>query len=354
MGLPKEYGEDDIPLILGDYKFTADGQLDTTVDGDAGLRGNVPTVNGITNAKFTAQTKLVRFRILNASAMRLFHLAFSDDRSFEIVASDAGLLHEPVEARSVLLTPGERAEIVVEVQPGEETKLREVAPKGHLGLGHGAPDFGQKDEFDLLTIIGGANEKVEENIKAGLPSSVPGALAKAEDSPDLAPDLAQAVQRKFTLKGFQINGKSMDLKRLDMVVHPDRYEVWTVRNDDKDWLHNFHIHGVAFQVIDYSGNDQTLRDGWKDTVALPPGAEATLAMKFPKHTSDIWPYMYHCHQLYHEDQGMMGQFVVVSDTAAQPDAQRPLEIDPSTNAGFAETPVPGENASAASSGDASS
>lgn len=111
LDIPKDYGVDDIPVVLMDHRFHEDGSLDETDLPDLGLMGDTPTVNGITNAHFAASTRRVRFRVLDGSNMRFFNLKFSDDRPFQVIASDAGFLVEPLERTSLMIGPGERWEL---------------------------------------------------------------------------------------------------------------------------------------------------------------------------------------------------------------------------------------------------
>lgn len=311
LDLPKEYGVDDIPVVLMDHNFTEDGSLDEVEDPDLGLKGEVPTVNGITNAAFAASTRRVRFRILDASNMRFYHLRFSDDRPFRVIASDSGLLPEPVETEGIYLSPGERAEIIVDLEPGEETVLRAVKFPGNMEVPEDefALDFGLQDEFDLLRIAGPAES-----------APVPGALPAVLDPAAAAEiDVAGAPERQFVLNTFEINGQLMDMARVDGVIDHDRAEVWTVINDNSDWIHNFHIHNAFFQVLSLEGTGVPVwTRGLKDTIALPPGARVRLAVSFGHYPDPEWAYMFHCHMLFHEDQGMMGQFVMV-EPGQEPD-----------------------------------
>lgn len=301
--LPKNYGVDDIPLIVQDRRFNGDGTLDESDLPDVGLLGNVPIVNGITHPTFTATTHRVRFRIVNGATMRLFNLQFSDGRKFHIVASDGGLLNEPEEVTSTYISPGERIEIVVDLVRAETVTLRAVKFVDNLELNrHTAPNFGLSDQFDLMTITG-------PRTSAAAPPPLPRTM---NDSLLQMPPIGGAVRRAFDMKQFRINDKVMDLTRVDEVITPERWEVWTVSNKDK-WIHNFHVHDTQFRILALTRTSTTPQTiGWKDTVLLAPGAVATLAVRFTDYTSTRWPYMYHCHLMYHEDHGMMGQFVVVN------------------------------------------
>ena len=127
----------------------------------------------------------------------------------------------------------------------------------------------------------------------------------------LAVDAATPT-RTVRLGDSTINNKQMDMSRIDATLAPGAVEVWRVRNDDGK-PHNLHIHGVSFQVRRVGGAPPPAHlSGWKDTVYIAPEREYELVVRFPTYPDPTIPYMYHCHVLYHEDQGMMAQFVVVA------------------------------------------
>ena len=119
------------------------------------------------------------------------------------------------------------------------------------------------------------------------------------------------LTRDFELTDRRINGKLMDMNRIDFTADGGATELWRAYNADQA-PHNFHVHGLSFQVRSVGGAPPPphLR-GWKDTVYLSPHTWYELVVPLPEHTDPDTPYMYHCHLVYHEDQGMMGQFVVV-------------------------------------------
>lgn len=300
--IPQDYGVDDIPVVLMDHNFNEDGSLNEIEDPVLGLRGEVPTVNGITNATFTASTPRLRLRLLDASTMRFFNLRFSDGRPFQVIAADSGLLPEPVEVENIYLSPGERAEILVDLDVGEEVMLEAAefpenleVPEDEFSL-----DFGLGDHFELLQLRGPAES-------SPAPAALPATLIPAVDL-----DTEGAVEREFRLNTFEINGETMDMTRVDLIIDHDRPEIWTVSNENSDWIHNFHIHNAFFHVLSVEGTQAPIwTQGPKDTVALPPGASVRLAVSFGPYPDPGWAYMYHCHMLFHEDQGMMGQFVML-------------------------------------------
>ena len=102
----------------------------------------------------------------------------------------------------------------------------------------------------------------------------------------------------------------MDMARIDLVIPAYALEVWRVSSSSQP--HTFHIHGCTFHVIDVDGAEPPAHmRGPKDTVFIHPDRPVTLAVQFGSHVDPEKPYMYHCHILRHEDNGMMGQFVVV-------------------------------------------
>lgn len=296
--LPKEYGVDDIPLVIQDRRLTVDGALDESDPGDIGLLGNVIITNGIAGAHLDVRTRRVRLRILNGSSGRLYNLAFADNREFQLIATDGGLLAAPVPLRRIQISPGERVELVVEVG-GDPVTLRSLPIEQRTGIKNPAA-FGFDDSFDILRL------QPARTLKTTAP--VPTSLATIAA---LVPPGTPAA-RSFDLRWHMINNQRMDMNRIDMTIPVDTTEVWTVRNSD-DWPHNFHVHDVQFQITAIDGQAPPPElSGWKDTVYTTPGPTYTLAMRFSGHTDPTYPYMYHCHLLLHEDQGMMGQFLVLA------------------------------------------
>lgn len=299
LDLPKDYGVDDIPLVIQDRRFTADGAIDESDATDVGLLGDTIVTNGIAGAHLDVTTERVRLRVLNGSAGRLYHLALGDGRSFQLIATDGGLLPEPVALSRIQLSPGERAEIVVTVRASENVTLRSLPIGDRAGIDR-AGEFGFDDTFAILDLRAADTLRPATAVPAALVPLRP--LAAATTAPT----------RSFELRWFMINNRRMDMNRIDMTIPVDTTEVWSVRNED-NWPHNFHIHDVQFQILAVDGNPPPpALSGWKDTVYTAPGVTYTLAMHFADHTDPTFPYMYHCHLLHHEDQGMMGQFLVLA------------------------------------------
>jgi FtsP/CotA-like multicopper oxidase with cupredoxin domain len=308
-GLPSAYGVDDVPVMVQDVALDREGRLAAprNLVAPAGPLGDTLLVNGTVGPYLDVTTELVRLRLLNASAARVYDFGLDDDREFAVVATDGGLLPAPVPSTRVRLSPGERAEIVVSMAPGERVVLRSTPPDLGLSMLTGRVQ-GAADRFDVLELRAAATLAASPEL--------PGTLAPA---PDVDP--GEAVRtRTFVLETPQINGRTMDMARIDEVVTAGETEIWQVTN--AGGAHNFHVHGVLFRVVDVDGRAPGPQlSGWKDTVYLGSGQTVRLVMRFEEHTDPDTPYLFHCHLLRHHDDGMMGQFVVVGP------GQRPEPVD---------------------------
>lgn len=298
LGLPQEYGVDDIPVIVQDKIFARSGEFQLSNRSASGMLGDTILVNG-TYAPFLDVTRsMVRLRILNGSTARIYNFGFSDQRDFQLIGTDGGLLAAPHTTDRIQLSPGERAEIVVQLEPGEVTILRSYIPTLGQGVLFG-DDYGNNDIFDILQL------RAADTLQPS--PALPARLAEIEPLHE-----RDAVStREFRLSGRNINGERMDMSRIDEIVTVDSTEIWTVFSSDFQ-PHNFHVHDVQFQILTIDGKlPPPELAGWKDTIFLQPGSRYRLIMRFEHYTDPTIPYMYHCHLLFHEDQGMMGQFVVM-------------------------------------------
>ncbi len=318
-GLPQDYGVDDVPLILQDRRFGDDGSFDYVTsmhDRMMGMQGDTLLVNGTVNPFFVARTDTLRLRILNGSNARTYTLGFSDDRRFHLIASDGGLLERPIETDAVTLAPAERAEIIVDISDGRPVLLQSLTPAqgGMMGRGMMTMMMGGQTKFDVLEI------RPDEGRKPAL--ALPERLVALD-----VPDPTQAIRsRTFSLgmgmgmgmmmgrraAAMTINGRSLDMNRIDETVRLGTQELWVIDNPTM-LSHPFHIHDVQFRIVDRNGlPPRPAEAGLKDTVLVPSGERVRLLLQFADYADPDAPYMYHCHILEHEDAGMMGQFTVTS------------------------------------------
>lgn len=304
LALPNRYGVDDILVIVQDKVFNRAGELRLGERAETGLLGETILVNGTYAPYFTVTTTQVRLRILNGSTARIYHFGFSDERAFDLIATDGGLLAAPHRTTRIQLSPGERAEIVVAMAPNTVTTLRSFAPDLGTVL-ELVNAYGGQDRFDILQLRAAAQLQAAPDVPMTL-------------APLASLDARAATRtRTFRLDGRQINDQRMDMRRIDAVVTVGSTEIWDVFNQNL-YPHNFHIHDVQFQILDIDASAPPPElAGWKDTVYLRPRTHYRLIMRFADYTTADLPYMYHCHLLWHEDNGMMGQFVVVEPGTAQ-------------------------------------
>ena len=328
LNLPNTYGVDDIPVILQDRNFTRNGAMpydNSMHSAMMGLSGDTPLTNGSITPHFDSKSNLLRLRILNASNASFYNLGFADNKKFKQIASDGGLLEVPVEMNRILLAPAERAEIIVELNEGENVTLKnhKWTPAGGMMGGRGMGMMGRRG----MGMMGGGNSTPEFEFlhiraansfaqKKALPSKLAtidrfnesdvGARRVFELQMNMGPRVMMGL-----LASHLINGKVMKHNRIDETVKLGATEIWEIRNSSF-MAHPFHIHDVQFQILDRNGNKPSRGEsGRKDVVLVNPGEAVRLIMKFEDYADPKSPFMYHCHILEHEDAGMMGQFVVV-------------------------------------------
>ena len=307
LGLPDTYGVDDVPVIITDMSLDSRGRLDegTRAFAFLGIVGDRVLANGTPAAFHDVGTELVRLRVLNACTTRSHALVLTDPdggpRDYTLVGTDGGLLATPRIVDEVVLSPGERAELVIGMTPGATSTLRSVPVD--LGLDPwNARRVGAHDTHDVLQLRAADSLRPSQALPDRLVDLV--TVPTDENTP----------VRRFELIGNQINGRTMDHRRIDEVIEAGSTEIWEVTNGDGS-PHNFHVHDVQFTVLDPAA-DKPTHTGWKDTVYVPPGETLQLAIRFGRNTDPDVPYMYHCHLLLHENTGMMGQFVIVKPDQA--------------------------------------
>ena len=339
LDLPNDYGVDDIPLIVQDRAFNRDGSFAYSTsmrDVMMGMMGDTLLVNGIVDPVFEARSDMLRLRLLNGSNARFYRFGFGDGRAFMQIGSDGGLFEQPYHTDNVVLAPGERAQIVVDLSDGRPTflsadSLETMGMMGMMGGGMGnrgmrdgggrmGDDMGRRggrregmmDERRRFTVLD-IRPAAQRRSAIAMPNRL---IALAPVEPETA-----IKTRRFVLQmgmgmnmmrggGFTINGKSMDMQRIDETVKVNTTEIWQIENASM-MAHPFHIHDVQFRVLDRDGRQPGPQDrGLKDTVVVAPREVVRLLLRFEEYTDSELPYMYHCHILEHEDAGMMGQFLV--------------------------------------------
>ena len=318
--LPDKYGVNDIPLVIQDRDFRQDGSfryITSMHDQMAGIQGREILVNGVVRPKLEVKRKQVRFRILNGSNARILNLEFSDQREFIQIGSDGGLLEQAVRLRKIRLAPAERAEILVSFNDNEDLMLRHTplpqrAPmRGMMGM-MSRMMGGDDRPFNVMRFV---SKKPEGDIikvpakMATLPTWISEQPVKTRHF-ELDVQMGMMGGAARGGNGFTINNAFYDPSRIDEVVRLGAVEVWEFKNNSP-LPHPMHIHDIQFRILTRNGKPPALNErGLKDTVLVFPDETVRVITKFENYADDSAPYMYHCHNLEHEDKGMMGQFLV--------------------------------------------
>jgi bilirubin oxidase len=320
LDLPRSYGVDDIPLIIQTKVLDAEHQIDASLACNA--MDTMLLVNGTLDAYHNAPAQLIRFRILNGSAMRAYNIGLSNNANFWVIGSDGGLLEVPVENNRLLMAPAERYEILVDLEglEGETIQIinygaetpTSIYGSGTMMGGGTIPNYNNNplngSNFPILTLN---VQDPSSNPVYNMPSSLVQTSYLDVTNVDEVRDFT------FTSTGgstgpFLINGNTFDMSQINHIIPINNTEIWSFTNQTPI-AHPFHIHDVQFNIIEINGNApaEHMR-GWKD-VMLIPGHQGTAKFitKFEDFTDPEIPFMYHCHMLVHEDEGMMGQFIVV-------------------------------------------
>jgi FtsP/CotA-like multicopper oxidase with cupredoxin domain len=323
--LPSEYGVDDIPLVIQDRRFNRDGRFDylsSMPDAMMGYKGNIILVNGTVDPHLVLRRQRTRLRILNGSNSRIYTLGRDDGAELVIVGSDGSLLERPVRLRRVRVGPGERIELLVDAQPERIIRLMSYPdPVAASGMGPGmmmGGMAGNTETFPIIELRAGRLETSELALPERLIWVPSWTEAQAKTTRTFSLDMGMMGMGMGRMMGrgrmggmMGINGRSMDMDRIDVHVPLGSIEIWEIGNPTP-LTHPFHIHDIQFRVLDRDGEPPLPHEhGLKDTVLVNPESAVRVITEFADFADPKRPYMYHCHNLEHEDAGMMGQFVVV-------------------------------------------
>ena len=298
--LPLPKGEREVPLVITDRAFDAEGQLlypakDPTLLGAPGMdkkiiggaQGDVVLVNGAPWPYLDVAAVRYRLRIVNGSNARRYELRLDGpgEGTFIQVGSDGGLLAAPRTHTTLHVSPAERFDVVVDFS---KYPVGSVVTLENAAVGGGP---GRVMQFHVKS-------------KASDSSEIPARLSTVDK---LTVDGASR-RLVFSLAGseWKVNGKSFDPAKPLLRPEFGKTEEWVVTSVER---HPVHLHGTQFQVLGRgSGSPGEYDDGWKDTVELSPGTEVRLAVRF---NAARGRYVAHCHNLEHEDMAMMAAIQVV-------------------------------------------
>jgi FtsP/CotA-like multicopper oxidase with cupredoxin domain len=290
---------DELTMVLSDIGFDSRGSLESEDSGGPagmvfGREGAYLLVNGRIQPTIRARSGAPqRWRIVNAAKSRFFFLDI-DGQRFTRIGSDGGLLERPETSDVLLVTPGERADVIVTPTgtPGGTLVMRAML----YNRGYGSVEY--RTVEDVLTI----EFTKEPTVKTAKLPDVRRTL--------VPPDAARATRVDLVLtlppqdaKGhseFRVNGKPF----WDAVPYQSKLgetQLWVIRNDT-DWDHPFHLHGYFFMPVDEQGAPLHPMQ-WKDTINIPMMTTARFLVTFDERPGE---WMFHCHILDHADGGLMG------------------------------------------------
>ena len=297
--LPLPKGDNDVPLMIQDRRFNANGSLNYSLTDRAileGVLGDTILVNGVVQPYHEVGTRKVRFRILNGSNARAYRLALSSGQRLIQIGSDGGLLSRPVSRASIFVSPAERIDVVIDFSGyplGTRVVLRDI----------------NEDETSLGNVLEFRVVREESD-----DSSVPETLRYV----DLIPESSATTTRTFTLDErvingrtlFTINGRLFDPTYVDARPRLNDVEIWKFVNTTSEYqLHPIHIHDIEWQILDIGGSRPAAGDdGWKDVFTVRGLSTVRVIGRFTDLTGI---YVFHCHKLEHEDHAMMAQFEVL-------------------------------------------
>jgi FtsP/CotA-like multicopper oxidase with cupredoxin domain len=298
-----------------------------------GFLGDTAFGNGVANPTVAVRPARYRLRILNGSNARILDLGLSTGEPLILIGSDGGLLGAPTPVERIMLGPAERADVLVDFsghRPGERIMLRSLAfqipgmmmmgmgmgmgmrgggrtrREGGMGAGMGMMGGGglpQGAEMDLLELV----------VQDGPPETAPPLPDRFADVPTRGEVTADTPRKTFRFNSMMmshtINGLTFDANRVDARVRRNQTEVWTFVNQS-ELPHPVHVHAGQFRVLSRNGGRGRVmpwESGLKDTVLTLPGETVDVAVRF------VYPgtFLLHCHNLEHEDMGMMINYEVV-------------------------------------------
>lgn len=303
-------GQYELPLVIQDKRINDTGitYSPSMEEIMAGYMGESIFVNGIYAPYTEAATRFYRLRVLNGSNARIYNLTLSNNADMLIIGNDGGLLNNPVTVKEILIAPGERLDILVNFANatiGTEIFLLSNT-FGYGGDAQGVQQF--KIMKFIVTTASTDNFTLPANLSAVNSITASSAVATRTFEISNAMEHHGYPMNDGMQMRHRINGKLFDSNRIDEMVSANTNEIWVFDNSKGDEPHPMHLHGVFFQVLERTGGRGKLlasENGWKDTVLVMPGEVVKIIVPFQNNTGK---FVFHCHNLEHEDDGMMLQY----------------------------------------------
>ena len=315
-------GDSEIAFVIQDRRFKDSGEFDyapTEAEVMTGFFGNYMIVNGAYNPYKEVKAGWNRLRMINGSNARVYNLAFSNEQDFVVIGSDAGLLAKPETVKSILLSPGERIDMLVDFTSEANNEFFLQSELFNGGGGQGKEAFkimkfnvGDKsnETFTMPTVLS-AIEKINPSaVTKTRTFDVSNFSMRNNVKKEMKDSTAEKGVGKVKMGLHGINGVSYDATVISETITAGATEIWVFDNSYGGEIHPMHFHGNHFQVLERTGKRGIIASetGWKDTVLVMPGEKVNVITTF----SDLkGKYVLHCHNLEHEDSGMMLNFEIV-------------------------------------------
>ncbi|WP_105035589.1 multicopper oxidase family protein [Cryobacterium aureum] len=314
-------GEFDVPLMISDAMFKADGSLGYNDNGHKGVWGDIIMVNGVPWPTMKVKPRIYRFRVLIASIGRSYRPTLSTGEPIYIVGTDGGMTPTVQAVRSWRQGTAERYEILIDFRkykPGQAVELRNLSNKNNV-------DFANTGKIMKFEVV------ADSGSNAGSISAIPTSLDDGGavhpelgglSTMSLTPDMAKVKRKMVVERGngmWKINGTTWaDVEKSNFTKlfgNPQPYDVeqWTITNSSGGWFHPVHIHLVDGKIIGRNtngGKPFAWENGPKDVFYVGENESVTVLMQFDTGKASGGRYMIHCHNLSHEDHDMMIQFAV--------------------------------------------
>jgi len=302
-------------LVLSDPKIGTTPRVlsATRAQQMQGREGTAMLVNGLLRPAGSARAGTAeRWRVVNASPSRYYDLAL-DGAAMEWIGTDQGYFDQPRSAESILLTPGQRAQVVVSYEsPGTVRLTTGAYDRGSMsmgGMGRSGGMMGGSGGMGMSRSATRSAAAGSTDLMSVIVTDGSGVVPPLSSLPETGLTAGMSTRTRTVTVGamgmgmreFVIDGKSFDPERVDLSPRLGTTETWVLRNGSM-MDHPFHLHVWPFRVIERS-DGRAPDPGWHDTINLPVGGSVTIEVAFGDFGGRT---VYHCHILDHEDLGMMG------------------------------------------------
>jgi FtsP/CotA-like multicopper oxidase with cupredoxin domain len=306
--LPIPKGAYDLPVVITDKMFAADGKFMYDDEGHSGLYGDVILVNGAPWPTLKVARRKYRFRILNASLSRGLRLQLSDSSPMTVIGTDGGLMPAPQQTVQLRVGMAERYEVVIDFArytAGTKIQLR------NLGVPN-SDDFDHTNKIMQFEVTNDPFDPANNQVPAQLNPNMEVMGLKESDATST---VKLRVHRSNST--WKINDATWDdivTSQYQQVVANPRLgevQIWEIENTSGGWFHPTHIHLVDFKILSRNGRAPfNYEIGPKDVAFVGENETVRAIMRF---AGEEGRYMIHCHNLPHEDHDMMTQFRVGDD-----------------------------------------